>query len=123
MPPCECQSFSRSEACARGARPTGSSPAASCSWTGSLWRSSGARALRTQHLALAPQAQRQQASRLTVLLHKPVGYVSHADDEGRPKLPPDLITPDRRWQGPQGHRARGERERERGRGQRGWGAL
>jgi 23S rRNA pseudouridine2604 synthase len=47
-------------------------------------------------IEIDPQAQRQQAQRLTVLLHKPVGYVSgQAEDGHRPAAM--LVTPSNRW--------------------------
>lgn len=60
----------------------------------------GTRAHPSQTVSLAPGASRQQAERLTILLHKPIGYVSHADDEGQYPPAVTLITPDRRWQEP-----------------------
>ena len=47
-------------------------------------------------IEIDPVAQRQQAQRLTVLLHKPVGYVSgQAEDGWRPAAM--LVTPANRW--------------------------
>ena len=43
-----------------------------------------------------PQAHRQQAQRVTILLHKPIGYVSgQAEDGHEPAI--TLITPETRW--------------------------
>ncbi len=43
-----------------------------------------------------PQAHQQQAQRVTILLHKPIGYVSgQAEDGHEPAV--TLITPDNRW--------------------------
>lgn len=43
-----------------------------------------------------PQAHQQQAQRVTILLHKPIGYVSgQAEDGHEPAI--TLITPDNRW--------------------------
>ena len=57
----------------------------------------GARALRHQVVSLAPGALKQQAQRLTVILNKPIGHVSHADDDDRYPPAVRLITPDRQW--------------------------
>ncbi len=50
----------------------------------------------TQTIVVAPQAQRQQSQLLTVLLHKPVGYVSgQAEDGHQPALV--LVESGRHW--------------------------
>lgn len=60
----------------------------------------GTRAHPEQTLALAKGAQQLQAQRLTVLLNKPIGYVSHADDDGQYPPAVTLITADREWVDP-----------------------
>ena len=60
----------------------------------------GTRAHPSQTVSLAKGAQLQQAQRLTVLLNKPIGYVSHADDDGQYPPAVSLITPDREWEDP-----------------------
>ena len=60
----------------------------------------GTRAHPSQTVSLAKGAQLQQAQRLTVLLNKPIGYVSHADDDGQYPPAVSLITPDREWADP-----------------------
>jgi 23S rRNA pseudouridine2604 synthase len=56
----------------------------------------GARVLPTQRITVDPQATRQQAQKVTVLLHKPVGYVSgQAEDGYEPAVV--LVTPGNRW--------------------------
>jgi 23S rRNA pseudouridine2604 synthase len=60
----------------------------------------GTRAFRHQVVTLAPGATRQQARRITIILNKPIGHVSHADDENRYPAAVRLITPDRRWSDP-----------------------
>ena len=55
----------------------------------------GARALRHQVVSLAPGALKQQAKRMTVILNKPIGHVSHADDDDRYPPAVRLITPAR----------------------------
>lgn len=59
----------------------------------------GTRAFAHQRVELAQGAHRQQQQKLTVILNKPIGYVSHQDDEGNYPPAVSLITPDRRWQG------------------------
>ncbi len=50
----------------------------------------------TQTILIAPEAQRQQSRLLTLLLHKPVGYVSgQAEDGHQPAVV--LVEPDRHW--------------------------
>jgi 23S rRNA pseudouridine2604 synthase len=56
----------------------------------------GSRVLATQRVTIDPRARRAQAGQVTVLLNKPVGYVSgQAEDGHRPARV--LVTPDRRW--------------------------
>jgi 23S rRNA pseudouridine2604 synthase len=56
----------------------------------------GSRVLETQRVTIDPRARRAQAEQVTVLLNKPVGYVSgQAEDGHRPARL--LVTPDRRW--------------------------
>jgi 23S rRNA pseudouridine2604 synthase len=56
----------------------------------------GSRVLATQRVTIDPRARRAQAEQVTVLLNKPVGYVSgQAEDGHRPARV--LVTPDRRW--------------------------
>lgn len=58
----------------------------------------GARVLPGQRIEIDPQARQQQAQRVTVLLHKPLGVVSgQAEDDHRPAL--TLVTPEHRWRG------------------------
>ena len=52
----------------------------------------GTRAYRHQTIALRAGAKRQQEQRLTLLLNKPVGYISHLDDEQQYKPAASLIT-------------------------------
>ena len=48
-------------------------------------------------IEVSPLARQQQARRVTVLLHKPVGYVSGQPEDGHPSAA-ELIVPDRLWQ-------------------------
>lgn len=57
----------------------------------------GSRAHPSQTVALAEGARLQQAQRITVILNKPIGHVSHADDDGRYPPAVTLITADRQW--------------------------
>jgi 23S rRNA pseudouridine2604 synthase len=58
----------------------------------------GARVRPDQKIEIDPQARRAQSARVTVLLHKPVGYVSsQAEDGYRPAIV--LVTPQNRWRG------------------------
>lgn len=58
----------------------------------------GARAFPSQTITLERGAQAQQAARVTVLLHKPVGYVSgQAEDGYEPAVV--LVTPQNQWRG------------------------
>lgn len=56
----------------------------------------GTKILPTQHITLKRAAETQQQSRVTVILHKPVGYVSgQAEDGHRPAVV--LVKPDTHW--------------------------
>ncbi len=57
----------------------------------------GSRAHPSQTVSLAPGAKLQQSRRITVILNKPIGYVSHADDDGQYPPAVRLITSDRQW--------------------------
>lgn len=57
----------------------------------------GTRALPSQTVSLAPGAQLQQQARLTVILNKPIGYVSQADDDQQYPPAVSLITPENEW--------------------------
>jgi 23S rRNA pseudouridine2604 synthase len=60
----------------------------------------GARVRPGQKIEIDPRARRAQASLVTILLHKPVGYVSgQAEDGYRPAVV--LVTPENRWNGDQ----------------------
>ncbi len=58
----------------------------------------GTRAYAHQKVELASGAKLAQSMRMTVLLNKPVGFVSHDDDDRRYPAAVSLITPDRLWQ-------------------------
>ena len=56
----------------------------------------GQRVLGTEQIAVDPAARHQQLRRVTVLLHKPMGYVSgQAEDGYQPAVV--LVTPDNHW--------------------------
>ncbi len=56
----------------------------------------GSRVFEGQRITIDPRARREQADRVTVLMHKLVGYVSgQAEDGYRPARV--LVTPERRW--------------------------
>jgi len=57
----------------------------------------GTRAFRHQTIKLRSGAKRQQEQRLTILLNKPVGYISHLDDEEQYKPAASLITPENQF--------------------------
>jgi 23S rRNA pseudouridine2604 synthase len=58
----------------------------------------GQRALPDVRIDIDPRARAEQARRVTVLLHKPIGYVSgQAEDGHEPAL--TLVTRDNRWEG------------------------
>ena len=54
----------------------------------------GVRAFRHQKIELRAGAQKQQAARVTVILNKPVGYISHFDDDQEYQPAASLITPE-----------------------------
>lgn len=60
----------------------------------------GSRAYPNQKIELAPQAKREQSLRLTVILNKPVGIISHDDDERQYQPAVSLITMDNLWRDP-----------------------
>lgn len=60
----------------------------------------GSRAYPDQTIELAPQAKREQSTRLTVILNKPVGIISHDDDERQYTPAASLITMDHLWRDP-----------------------
>ena len=60
----------------------------------------GVRAYRHQKIELQSGAKAQQASRITVILNKPVGYISHYDDEQEYQPAASLITPENYFAGP-----------------------
>lgn len=62
----------------------------------------GAKAHPSQAVGLAAKARAQQSARQTLLLNKPVGYVSHADDDHRYPAAADLIRPSLRGLAPAG---------------------
>ena len=56
----------------------------------------GTRVFQHQHITVDPAAREQQAQQVTILLHKPIGYVSgQAEDGYEPAVV--LITPENRW--------------------------
>ena len=57
----------------------------------------GVRAYRHQKIELQSGAKAQQASRTTVLLNKPVGFISHYDDEQEYQPAASLITPENQF--------------------------
>jgi len=58
----------------------------------------GARVRPEQTIEIDPRARQGQAQRVTVLLHKPVGYVSAQPEDGYPAAI-ELVTPENRWPG------------------------
>jgi 23S rRNA pseudouridine2604 synthase len=60
----------------------------------------GSRAYRHQKIELQSGAKAQQASRITVILNKPVGFISHFDDEQEYQPAASLITPDNYFASP-----------------------
>lgn len=63
---------------------------------GQVVRELGTRMAETQELTLRPEARRNQQRQLTVLLHKPVGWVSGQAEAGyRPAI--QMVTPELRW--------------------------
>ena len=60
----------------------------------------GVRAYRHQKIELQSGAKVQQASRITVILNKPIGYISHYDDEQEYQPAASLITPENYFASP-----------------------
>ncbi len=58
----------------------------------------GTRAYPHQKVELAAGAKLAQSQQVTVVLNKPIGFVSHDDDDRRYPAAVSLITPDRLWQ-------------------------
>lgn len=56
----------------------------------------GQRVRPEQRIDIDPAARKEQARSVTILLHKPVGYVSGQAEDGYPPAA-SLITPDKRW--------------------------
>ena len=54
----------------------------------------GTKAYRSQKLELNKKGKLKQSKKLTILLNKPVGYISHLDDDKEFKPASDLINPD-----------------------------
>ena len=55
----------------------------------------GAKACRSQKVELKDKAKKTQSSKATIILHKPVGYISHLDDDKEFTPAASLITPDK----------------------------
>lgn len=68
---------------------------------GEIIQELGTRAFRHQTIELRSGAKRQQDQRLTILLNKPVGYISHLDDDEQYKPAASLIVPENQWIGTQ----------------------
>ena len=66
----------------------------------------GSRAYRSQKIELRLDAQKQQAARVTVILNKPVGYISHRDDDQEYQPAASLITPENFFSGDSKHTGR-----------------
>lgn len=66
----------------------------------------GTRAYPNQKVELAAGATRQQESRLTLILNKPIGWVSHADEEKNYPPAVGLITAEKLWKDPKSPTAR-----------------
>lgn len=64
---------------------------------GEIVQELGTRAFRHQAIALRSGAKHQQDHRLTILLNKPVGYISHLDDEQEYKPAASLITSEHQY--------------------------
>jgi 23S rRNA pseudouridine2604 synthase len=60
----------------------------------------GSRAYPDQKIELAPAAKREQSTRLTAILHKPVGIISHDDDERQYTPAASLIKMENLWRDP-----------------------
>jgi len=56
----------------------------------------GQRVQGTEAIAVDPAARKEQARRVTILLHKPLGYVSGQAEDGHPPAA-TLVTSDKRW--------------------------
>ncbi len=63
---------------------------------GQVVRQLGSRVRPEQEITIAPEARRQQAQRVTVLLHKPLGFVSGQAEDGHEPAAV-LVTADRHW--------------------------
>ena len=55
----------------------------------------GAKAFRSQKIELKDKAKKTQLSKATIILHKPIGYISHLDDDKEFTPAASLITPDK----------------------------
>ena len=55
----------------------------------------GTKAYRSQKVELKDKAKKTQLSKATVILHKPIGYISHLDDDKEFMPAANLITPDK----------------------------
>lgn len=66
---------------------------------GEIVQELGTRAFRHQTIELRSGAKRQQEQRLTILLNKPVGYISHLDDEEQYTPAASLITSENQFLG------------------------
>ncbi len=65
-----------SSACAPDARPTAGSPTAGSKWTAKSSTPSGMRVSPNACIVIDRAAREHQSGQVTILLHKPVGYVS-----------------------------------------------
>ena len=59
---------------------------------GKVVKELGTRARRDQKVELNQQAKKIQSSKITIILNKPVGYISHLDDEKKFKPASSLVT-------------------------------
>lgn len=66
----------------------------------------GSRAYRSQKIELRLGAQKQQAARVTVILNKPVGFISHRDDDQEYQPAAALITSENFYAGDSKHNGR-----------------
>src|ERR1700744_1331526 len=64
---------------------------------GAVTYEKGMQVTESDKITLNDLAQQQQSSRVTILLHKPVGYVSAQPEKGY-KAAAELITPQNRWE-------------------------
>tara|TARA_B100000035_G_scaffold196604_1_gene167991 strand:+ start:11974 stop:12705 length:732 start_codon:yes stop_codon:yes gene_type:complete len=55
----------------------------------------GTKACRSQKIELKDKAKKMQLSKATIILHKPIGYISHLDDDKEFTPAASLITPDK----------------------------